>query len=86
MTRAVIKLSGDLSPVMLGASRLIDGCGYSSETNVMGFNYKGFGVIVEAKSITINNADNKAIAREVMRWLQNIIKIADERKTEQNVK
>lgn len=79
MTRAVIELSGDLSPLMPRMSRLIEGCAYSPETNLIGFNYKGMGVIVEAKKITINNAESKAIAREVMKWLLNKISGNDEK-------
>ena len=69
MTRAVIELSGDLSSLMPRMSRLIEGSAYSPETNLMGFNYKGMGVIVEPERITINNAEDEATARTVMRWL-----------------
>ena len=70
MTRAVIELSGDFSPLMPRVSELIEGCGYSPAANVMGFNYQGMGVIVEGKKITINNAGDVATARAVISWLQ----------------
>ena len=77
MTRAVIELSGDLSPVMPRVSRLIEGCAYNPEANLMGFRYKDMGVIVEAKKITINNAEDEAIARTVLNWLLKIINGSD---------
>ena len=85
MTRAVIELSKDLSPVMPRVSRLIEGCGYSPEANTMGFSYKGMGVIVESKNITINNAEDEATAREVMNWLLNKINGISGKVTKQEV-
>ncbi len=52
--------------------------GISVATSVMGFNYKGMGVIVEAKKITINNAEDEATAHIVVNWLKNIINTTDE--------
>jgi ArsR family metal-binding transcriptional regulator len=86
MTRAVIELSGDLSPVMPRMSRLIEGCAYNPEANLMGFRYKDMGVIVEAKKITINNAEDEATARTVMNWLLNKINGTNEKVTKQEVK
>ena len=86
MTRAVIELSGDLSPVMPRMSRLIEGCAYNPEANLMGFRYKDMGVIVEAKKITINNAEDEATARTVMNWLLNKINGTNENVTKQEVK
>jgi len=86
MTRAVIELSGDLSPVMPRMSRLIEGCAYNPEANLMGFRYKDMGVIVEAKKITINNAEDEATARTVMNWLLNKINGTNEKVTMQEVK
>jgi hypothetical protein len=73
VTRAVIELSEDISPIMPQACVLIEGCGYSQEARTMGFSYKGLGVIVEAKKITINNAVNEVTAREVINWLMSKI-------------
>ena len=85
MTRAVIELSEDLIPVMSRVSSLIEGCAYNPETNLMGFNYKGMGVIVESKKITINNAEDEATAREVMNWLLNKINGISGKVTKQEV-
>lgn len=76
MTRAVIELSEDLSPLMPRISQMIEGCGYSPEANTLGFNHKGFGVIAEPRRITINNASDNATAREVMDWFVKKIKYA----------
>ena len=77
MTRAVIELSSDISNAMPDMNRLIEGCGYSPEAKTMGFSYKGLGVIVEAKKITVNNAEDEATARTVMDWLRDFISVAD---------
>ena len=69
MTRAVIELSEDVSPLMPELAQRIEGAGYSCESGVLGFNYKGFGVIVESKRITVNNAADEPTAREVVDWL-----------------
>jgi hypothetical protein len=78
VTRAVIEFSPDLSPVMPRVCAAIEGCSYSPEENVMGFNYKGFGVIVESGRITINNAADEATAREVLDWFQKKLKVFKE--------
>ncbi len=71
MTRAVIELSGDLSAIMPRMSRLIEGCAYNPEANLMGFRYKDMGVIVEARKITINNVKDEATASVVMNWIMS---------------
>ncbi len=79
MTRAVIELSGDISPAMPHMSRLIEGCAYNPGANIMGFRVKGMGVIVEAHKITINNAEDEVTAKAVIDWLKNIINGTDEK-------
>jgi ArsR family metal-binding transcriptional regulator len=77
MTRAVIELSGDISPAMSHMSRLIEGCAYNPGANIMGFRVKGMGVIVEAHKITINNAEDETEARRVVDWLRDVVNTAD---------
>ena len=79
MIRAVVKLSGDISPAMPLMSKSIQGCAYNPEHNIMGFRVKNMGVIVEAYKLTINNATDKATATEVIDWLKNIINIGDDK-------
>ena len=85
MTRAVIELSGDISPAMPHMSRHIEGCAYSPETSIMGFRFKDMGVIVEARKITVNLVDDEAAAREVVDWLKNIMNTTDEAVAKQEV-
>ena len=78
MIQAVVELSADISTAMPHMSKLIEGCAYNPEVNLMSFCVKGMGVIVEAHKITINNAENEAEAREVMDWIKNILNVTDE--------
>jgi len=71
--RAVVELSADISTAMPRMSRLIEGCAYNPEVNLMGFRIKGMGVIIEANKMTINKAEDEATARNVIDWLRNII-------------
>ena len=73
MIRAVVELSVDISNVMPNMSRLIKGCAYNPEANLMGFRIKNMGVIIEAYKITINNAEDEVTAKAVIDWLRNII-------------
>ena len=73
MIRAVVELPADISPAMRSMSRLIEGCAYNPDVNLMGFRVKGMGVIIEAHKMTINNAEDEATARTVIDWLRNII-------------
>ncbi len=83
MTRAVVELSGDISIAMPNMSGLIKGCAYNPEANLMGFRFRDMGVIVEARKITINNAENEAAAKTVIDWLRDIVNTADTDNTRQ---
>ena len=72
MIRAVIELSADISVAMPRMSRLIEGCAYNSEANLMGFSVQGMGVIIRAHKITINKAEDEATARDIIDWLKNV--------------
>ena len=77
MIRAVVALSGDISTAMPLMSRLIEGCAYNSEANLLGFRVKDMGVIVEARKITINSAEDETTAKTVMDWLRDVVNVAD---------
>jgi len=79
ITRAVIELSGDISPVMPRMERLIETCGYISEAHVAAFRFKDMGVIAERHKITITNAEDEVKAKTVMDWLKNTIDGTTER-------
>ena len=78
MTRAVIKLSSDISYAMPIMERVIEGCAYSNEVPIAAFRYKNFGVIVHSYDITINHAEDEASAMEVINFLKDIVNTADE--------
>ena len=52
MTRAVIKLSSDISSAMPRLSKLIEGCAYNPEANLLAFRFKNMVVNVESRQIT----------------------------------
>ena len=85
LIRAVVEISADISTIMPHMSRLIKGCAYNPEAHLMGFRYKDMGVIVEAKKITINNAEDEATARTVIDWLRKIINTTEKAITEVEV-
>lgn len=73
MTRAVIELSGDISPAMPRMSKLIEGCAYSPEAPGLSFRVKDIRVVVERNKIDIYNVENEATAKAVTDWLINLI-------------
>jgi ArsR family metal-binding transcriptional regulator len=82
-TRAVIELSGDISPAMPRMKRLIETCAYNPDVPVAAFRFKDMGVIVERNKITITNAEDEATAETVMDWLIDTISGTDEKVTKQ---
>jgi len=78
MIRAVVELSADISTAMPHMSRLIEGCAYNPEVNLIGFRIKGMGVIIEAHKITINKAEDETKARRVVDYLRDVVNAADE--------
>jgi len=79
MIRAVVELSADISTAMPHMSRLIKGCTYNPEVNIMGFRVQGMGVIVEAHKITINKAEDETEARRGIDYLRDVVTATDER-------
>jgi len=78
MIRAVVELSADISTAMPRMSRLIEGCAYNPEVNLMGFCVEGMGVIIEAHKITINKAEDETEARRVVDYLRDVVNATDE--------
>lgn len=73
ITRAVIELTGDISPAMPLMKKHIESCGYNPQTPIAAFRYKDFGVIVERDIITVNNAEDEATAQAVIDFLVRTI-------------
>ena len=78
MTRAVIKLAGDITYVMPIMEKAIEGCAYSEEVPIAAFRYKKFGVIVHSHDILITNTGDEASAMEVMNFLKDIVNNVNE--------
>ena len=77
MTRAVIKLSGDISPLMPLLSRRIAGCAYHPEVKLMAFRRKNMTVTVDPRRINLQNVEDEATAKTFMEWLVSIASRAD---------
>ena len=76
--RAVVELSDDISTAMPHMSRLIEGCAYNPEANMLSFRMESKGVIVYAQKIIINNAEDEIEARRVVDYLRDVMNAADE--------
>jgi len=77
VTRAVIKLSGDISPLMPLLSKRIAGCAYHPEANLMAFRIKNMAVTVDARQINLHNVEDEVAAKTFMEWLVSIANSAD---------
>ena len=77
MTRAVIKLSKDISSAMPRLSMLIEGCAYNPEANLMAFRFKNMVVNVEPRQITVSNIEDENDIKPLMDWLMNLINETD---------
>ena len=76
--RAIVELSDDISTTMPHMSRLIEGCAYNPEANMLSFRMESKGVIVYAQKLIINNAEDEIEARRVVDYLRDVINAADE--------
>lgn len=74
MARAVIKLSGDIRPLMPRINQLIEGCCYNPDAYLAAFNLKGMPVIIQEGEITIYGVESEAAARNVIQWLREFLK------------
>ena len=72
MARVAIRLSKDISTVIPLMGKGIEGCGTSIEPPGAAFRFKKYGVVVDPREITIFDADDPAIAREVIELLKKI--------------
>ena len=68
MTRAVIKLSRDIRAVMPRISRLIEGCAYNPEANLMAFRFKNMTATVESRQIIIDHIEDEKMVQIFMDW------------------
>ena len=76
MTRAVVKLSGDISSAMSRLSKLIEGCAYNPEANLMGFRFKNMSVTVEPRQINISHIEDETMIKTFIDWFMTLAKNA----------
>ena len=76
--RAIVELSVNISGALPHLNRVIKGCAYSPEENILSFYMEGKSVIVYAQKIVINNTEDETEARRVVDYLRNVINAADE--------
>ena len=57
-------------------SRVIDTCGYSPAAKVIAFRARNLGVVVKAREIIINDADNTMTAQAMVDWLKGLMSSA----------
>ena len=72
MTRAVVKLSGDISSAMPRLSKLIEGCAYNSEANLLGFRFKNMSITVEPRLINISHIEDETMIKTFIDWFMTI--------------
>jgi hypothetical protein len=72
MTRAVIKLSGDISAAMPLLSKHIAGCAYYPEAPVMAFRRKNMAVTIDPRQINLQNVEDEGAVKDFMVWLINL--------------
>ena len=77
MTRAVIKLSCDISSAMPRISKLIDGCAYNQGANLMGFRFKNMSVTVDPRQINIYQIEDETIIKTFMDWFVAVAENTD---------
>jgi ArsR family metal-binding transcriptional regulator len=76
ITRAIIKLSGDITPCLPHLSRVIENCGYSPDVKSIAFRFQNMPVVIRSDTITINNMADLETARGFLDWLKEKIKTA----------
>ena len=73
MTRAVIKLSSDISSAMPRMSKLIEGCAYNPEANLLAFRFKNTVVNMESRLINISHIEDENEIKPLVEMLVGLI-------------
>ena len=77
MTRAVIKLSGDISALMSLVSQRIADCAYPPEAPLLAFRRKNTVVTIDPRQINLQNVEDEAAVKDFMAWLVSIANSVD---------
>jgi hypothetical protein len=80
MTRAVIKLSGDISSAMPDLCQRIEGCAYNPQSKLLSFRFQSLSIVVEAESISIYKIEDEAMVKIFMDWFKSLLNTAGEEK------
>ena len=75
---AVAQLSDNISGALPHLNRVIKGCAYNPEENILSFHMEGKSVIIYPQKIVINNAEDETEARRVVGYLRDIVNATDE--------
>jgi hypothetical protein len=79
MTRAVIKLSVDISWAMPRLSKMIEGCAYNPEANLLAFRFNNMTVRVEIKQINIDHIEDEKMVKPFIDWFVSLVNSSDEK-------
>ncbi|MFZ0033358.1 MAG: hypothetical protein WAK60_00025 [Sedimentisphaerales bacterium] len=85
MTRAVIKLSSDISSAMPRMSNIIEGCAYNPEANLLAFRFKNMVVNMESRLINISHIEDENEIKPLIDCLVSLINGTDKRNVVGNV-
>ena len=76
ITRAIIKLTGDITPYMPHLSRAIENCGYNAGSKALAFRYQNMSTVIIKDTITISGMRDKQSAAVFLEWLKEKIRTA----------
>ncbi len=71
VTRAIIELSGDITPCLPHLSRVIENCGYRPDVQTIAFRVWDMPVVIQSNTITINNMRDMETAHRFLEWLKS---------------
>ena len=72
MTRAVIKLSGDISAAMPSLNKLIARRAYYPEAPIMAFRRKNMAVTIDPRQINLQNIEDESAVKDLMAWMASL--------------
>ena len=73
MARAVIELSEDISPLISGLGRVVEGFAYNPENGEAAFRWQDRGVILNGRRIDIYGAEDDETVSGFLRWFAEMI-------------
>jgi hypothetical protein len=71
VTRAIIELAGDITPVIPHLSKVIENCIYNPEVKTLAFRFQNMPVVIRDDIITVNNMQDMETAGALLDWLKS---------------